>query len=81
MLPPQPKMFIFKFIMFKLKHWECKLLMGLYRYSESSNHVMIFCEALYLNSLVSFSTFSESNNYKYFILTGWSKKFLFLKAK
>ena len=45
--------------------------MSLHRYSESSNHVMVFCEALYLNTLVSVSTFSESNHYKYYIYAGW----------
>ncbi len=45
--------------------------MSVHRYSESSNHVMVFCEALYLNTLVSVSTFSESNHYKYYIYAGW----------
>ncbi len=54
-----------------VSHWECKLLLSIHRYAESSNHVMVFCEALYLNTLVSVSTFNENNNLKYYILTGW----------
>lgn len=53
------------------QHWECKTLMTFYRYAESSNHVMVFCEALYLNTLVSVSTFSESNHFKFYITAGW----------
>jgi len=55
------------------KHWECKLLMSLYRYAESSNHVMVFSEALYLNTLISVSSFNEDNHYKLYIAFGWSK--------
>nr|QVK45718.1 G protein-coupled receptor [Proales similis] len=54
-----------------VSHWECKTLMSIHRYAESSNHVMVFCEALYLNTLVSISTFNEKNNYKLYIAAGW----------
>ena len=52
-------------------HWECKTLISFSRYAESSNHVMVFCEALYLNTLISVSTFSENNHFKFYILAGW----------
>ena len=68
--------FLFKITKLYLKlfkHWECQFLMSLYRYAESSNHVMVFCEALYLNTLISVSTFSETNHFKFYIVLGWGK--------
>ena len=48
--------------------------MSLHRYAESSNHVMVFCEALYLNTLVSVSTFSKSNHFELYIILGWGNQ-------
>lgn len=48
--------------------------MSIYKYAESTEHAMIFSEALYLNTLVSFSTFNEKNHYKSYITLGWRKR-------
>ena len=55
--------------------------MSLYRYAESSNHVMVFSEALYLNTLITVSTFNEKNHYKLYIAVGWGNLFLCLNLK
>lgn len=46
-------------------------MMSFYRYAESSNHATVFSEALYLNALLTVSTFNDNEHFWFYIAIGW----------